>query len=321
MQAILVIGATGSTGPHLTKYLNDENFLVYATGLKPRSRDYFGMNNVIYVQLDISKKDDFELLPTNFDAVVLLAGAMPARMKGYDPYEYVNVNITGTLNVLEFCRLNKIKKLIFAQTHSDVSGHWNTGEQIAADASRSINLKGDHAMYVISKCAAADMVEHYHQEYDMQTIVLRLPTIYCNWPAANFYVDGKLQDMAYMYLINKAIKGEQLEVWGDPTATKDIVYIKDFVCIVKNALESRFAQGTYNVGSGIGTSLDDQIKGMVEVFSPQGKASEIIYKPEKRTQVSYLYDISRTQRELRYKTKYPYKKMLLDMKAEINAQD
>ena len=318
MQAILIIGATGSTGMYLTKHLSRENYLVYATGVQPRDQDYFDLENVNYLQLDISRKESFEGLPTNFDCVVLLAGAMPARMEGYDPYKYIDVNITGTLNVLEFCRTNKIGKLIFTQSHADVYGHWDTGEQIAADAARSINLKGDHAMYIISKCAAVDMVEHYHLEYGLQTIVLRLPTIYCNWPEASFFVDGKKQDMAYMALINKARAGSDIEIWGDPAKEKDIVYIKDFVRLVKEAIQSKAAQGVYNVGTGLATSLEDQIRGIVAVFSPEASPSKISYKPEYKSQISYLYDISRTVKDLNYQVQYPYLKMLKDMKEEID---
>lgn len=318
---IILIGATGSTGETLTKHLSEKNHKVYATGYKQREPDYFKAENVSYIPLDISKKEQFATLPgQDIDCVILLAGMMPARMEGYDPYKYIDVNITGTLNVLEFCRENNIRKIIFAQSHSDVYGHWDTGKYIKADADRILNLKGDHAMYIISKCTAVDMLEHYHLEYGIQNIVLRLPTIYCNWPEATFYVDGKVQNMAYMYLINRAIKGEQIEIWGDPGKTKDIVYIKDFVRIVEGALESETAQGIYNVGTGIPTSLEEQIRGIIEVFADPAQYPEVVYKPEKKSQTSFLYDISRTEKDLNYKVQYPYREMLLDMKKEIEGK-
>ena len=318
MDNIIVIGATGGTGVHLTRYLSTQGYRVYATGQKERTADYFRSPNVTYQALDVTNAEEFNQLPTeNIKCLVLLAGMMPSRMKGYDPYRYIDVNITGTINALEFCRKNKIPKIIFMQSHADVSGHWNTGRYIPADAPRSLNYQGDHAMYIISKCTAVDMIEHYHQEFGIQSIVLRLPTIYSFMPAATLFVDGKVQDMACMYIIERALKGEEIEIWGDASKTKDIVYIKDFIQIAAAAINSETAQGIYNVGTGIPTSLEEQILGIVEVFSDPDKRSNVVYRPEKRSQTSYLYDISRTERDLNYKVEYPYRRMLEDMKEEM----
>jgi UDP-glucose 4-epimerase len=310
------MGASGGTGTYLTNYLSENNYNIYATGNRERDPNHFNLPNVTYLALDITKKEQFDRLPKeNIDCVILLAGLMPARMEGYDPSPYVDVNITGTLNVLEFCKNNNIKKIIFTQSHSDVYGHWNTGKNIPADATRSLNLKGDHAMYIISKCTAVDLLEHYYVEYGIRNIVLRLPTIYRYKPGATYYVDGVVQDMAFMLLIQKAMCGEEIEIWGDPQRRKDIVYNKDFISIVEGAIDSETARGMYNVGTGIATSLEEQIRGIIDVFSPAGQKSNVVYKPEKRSQASYLYDISLTEQDLNYKPKYTYLEMLRDMKA------
>lgn len=316
MKNVLLIGASGGTGTYLTKYLSDNNYVVCATGNGQRDVNYFNLPNVSYLPLDITRKEQFSNLPKEqFDCVILLAGLMPARMEGYDPYPYVDVNITGTLNVLEYCRENNIKKIIFTQSHSDVYGHWNTNKQIPADAPRSLNMKGDHAMYIISKCTAVDMLEHYYTEYGIRNVVLRLPTIYGYKPNATYFVDGVVQDMSFMLLVKKECLGEEIEIWGDPSRKKDIVYNKDFIRIVKGAIESETARGIYNVGTGVGTSLEEQIRGIIEVFSPEGKRSNVVYRPEKRSQASYLYDISGTEKDLNYKPKYMYMDMLRDMQS------
>ncbi|MBA7699181.1 hypothetical protein ES703_107869 [subsurface metagenome] len=252
------------------------------------------------------------------DCVVLLAGMMPARMAGYDPYKYININITGTLNTLEYCRENNIAKIIFAQSQRDVVGHWNTGKFIKDDENRKLNLKGDHAVYIISKCTAIDLIEHYHQEYGIQDIIFRLPTIYCYWPDSTMYVNGIKKEMAYLTFIRKAIKGEPIEIWGNPNIAKDIVYIKDLIQMIEKAINSECAQGIYNVGTGVPTTLDEQIKGVIEVFCESDKKSKIIYRPDKPSQNSYLYDISKAKKDLGYDVKYPYIEMLKDMKKEMN---
>ena len=317
---VLVIGATGSTGCHLTDALANHDFQVLATGRHPRTNPYYEQHGIEYFQLDISVPDSFSHLPASgIDCVVLLAGAMPARMRGYDPSQYLNVNITGTLNVLEYCRRTNIPKIIFAQSHSDVAGHWNTGKLIPADAPRSLHLKGDHAVYIISKCAAVDLIEHYHQSFGIQSIYFRMPTVYCYWPSSIYYVDGQPKEMAYLGFIRKALAGEPLEIWGDPKAGKDIVYIKDFVQMLELAIVSPTAQGFYNVGSGIPTTLEEQIKGVADVFCQPGKMSEIRYRPDMPTQPSFFYDISRTVNELGFVTRFPYPRILEDMKSEMSS--
>ena len=320
MKNIVIIGATGSTGLYLTEHLSkNKNNKIFATGYKKRKDEYYRSRNIEYCSLDISDKNEFRKLPQeNIDCVVLLAGMMPARMKGYDPYKYLDINIKGTLNALEYCREHKIHKIIFALSHSDVYGHWDTGEYIKDNADRILNLKGDHAVYIISKIAAVDLIEHYHQEYGIQSIVFRLPTVYCYWPDSTFYVNGEKGEMAYLKFLKKAMNGEPIEIWGNPNKSKDIVYIKDFIQLVEKAILSETAQGIYNVGTGVPTTLDEQIKGVVEVFCESNNKSQIIYRPEMPSQVSYLYDVSKSKNELGYEVKYSYNEMLKDMKMEMN---
>ena len=100
---IIVLGASGDTGKYFVNYFLEEckndSYKIIATGT--RKTDYFEKIGVEYYQVDITKKEDFNKLPTKVYAVVDLAGAMPARMKGYNPYKYIDVNITGNLKIME----------------------------------------------------------------------------------------------------------------------------------------------------------------------------------------------------------------------------
>ena len=71
------------------------------------------------------------------------------------------------------------------------------------------------------------------------------------------------------------------------------------------------------MASGWATTLEEQIKGVVEVFSPKDKPSEIIYRPEKTSQNSYLYDIQNSRDEIGYEPQFNYIDMLKDMKKEV----
>jgi len=316
---IVVIGATGTLGTYFVDELVDKGYKVFATGRRNVKEDYYAAKGVRCALLDITKKEHFGKLPMrNIRAVVQIAGSMPSRMAGYDPQKYIDVNLTGTLNVLEYCCKVHVKKFMFTQSHSDVAGYWNTGEFIPSDSPRSIVYTGDHAVYIISKNAAVDLIEHYHQEYGLQTIIFRLPTIYSYRPVFEMYVNGEKHAIAYRILIKKAMAGETLEIWGDPKRAKDIVYVKDFNQMLIKALESNKADGIYNVGTGVPTTLEEQIKGLRNVFSPKDSHSKIIYRPDKPSQNSYLYDISKAVNDFGYKPKYSYIEMLQDMKREMS---
>ncbi len=319
---IIVIGASSSIGTYLIDELVDRKREIFATSLKNRNKQFYENKGVSYARLDIANEADFDELPKdNIEAVILLAGLLPANLREYDPKyykEYINVNIKGTFNVLEYCRKNKAKKIIFANSHSDVSGLWDCNKAITEEDPRAINYTGDHAVYIISKIAAMDLVEHYHHEYGVQGISLRLPAVYAYGPRQGMHINGKFIKAGFNIFIEKAMASEPIEIWGDPKKGKDIVYVKDVVSAFIGAVDSKTAHGLYNVATGICTTLEEEVKGIIEVFSPKGQPSEISYNPDKPDTLAYLYNISKAKRDLGYVVKYPFRKMLENYKLEMN---
>lgn len=318
MKKVIVLGATGSLGTYFVDYLVEQSVEVIACGRKTEVKEYYQSRNIEYLSVDITKHEDFSKLPQEgVSAIVLISGAMPSRMEGYKPHSYLEVNAIGTLNVLEYARKIGVEKFLFTQSHSDVAGHWNTGEIIKPNAPRILNLKGDHAVYIISKNTAVDLIEHYRQDYGLKTFIFRLPTIYLYRPILEMFVNGKNVPIGYRYFIDKAMKSEPIEIWGNPSVSKDIVYVQDFNQMLYKALLSKLDKGFYNVASGKSTTLENQIRGIIEVFSPKDKPSEVLYKPEKNNQNSYHYDIENAIDELGYMPKYGYIDMLIDMAEEM----
>lgn len=80
-------------------------------------------------------------------------------------------------------------------------------------------------------------------------------------------------------------------------------------------------KGYYNVGSGIGTALIDQINGMVRVFGTEGNRSQIVLRPDLPNAPQYIMDITSAMQELNYKPKYSYISFLKDFKREMNAHN
>jgi UDP-glucose 4-epimerase len=104
---------------------------------------------------------------------------------------------------------------------------------------------------------------------------------------------------------------------GDPILAKDIVYVKDFAQMVYKALLANNDGGIYNVGTGQVVSLEDQIKGIIEVFSPEGRKSKIIPRPEKPNARSFIMDIENAKADLGYNPQFDYINYLKDFKKEM----
>lgn len=317
---IIIFGATGNVGSYLTKYcteyFNKEEYEIIASGR--RSVNVFEDLEVKYVQVDITKEEDFDKLPKeNVHAVMLLAAKIPSYMDDYNPREYIESNVIGAFNVLEYCRKVKADRILYTQTVFDISLHAKDGVVLKPDLDRNFSYTGDHAVYVISKNTALELIEHYHQEFGLKKFIFRLPTIYNYSPFQYYYPNGKKTMRPLYQMINKAKNGEPIELWGDPNYSKDMVHVYDFSQMLCKAVEVDREEGFYNIGTGIPVTLKEQIEAIIEVFSPKDNKSEIIYRPEKVSSGGFLMDVSNAKEELGYEPKYTVKKLFEDYKKEM----
>ena len=318
MKHIIVFGASGDIGKYFIKYLikHNKNYNIIATGT--RDTDFFNKLNLTYIKININNKNDFFKLPQkDVYAIVDLAGIMPARMKGYNPYKYIETNIIGTLNILEYSRYVNIDRFLYSQSFGDIKEHAEKNILLKRDLSRNFKYNNDHTVYVMSKNFAVDLIENYHQMYNIKNFIFRLPTIYLFSPIDYYYVNGLIHKISYRVLIDNAINGKPIEVWGDPNRKKDMVYVKDFCQMLYKALFINRNTGYYNVGTGVGTSLLEQISGIINVFCSASNKSKMIMCPEKNNAPQYIMDISDAKKELNYIPKYDYITMLNDIKQEM----
>lgn len=317
---IVIFGATGNTGAYLVEHcvenLDSKEFEIVAVGRK--NTNFFSKYGIKYYSVDITDQSQFDKLPQeNLYAVVHLAAVLPAYMEGYKPEEYIETNVVGTFNVLEYCRKTKADRILYPQSEGDLSGYWGKELLIKPDFPRKFNFKGDHALYVITKNTSVDMIEHYHQTYGLKRFIFRCPTIYAYTPNQYFYVDGVRKVLAYRHLMNQAMAGEPIEMWGDPAKAKDVVYVRDFCQMLCKAILVERESGFYNVGTGTAVTLKEQIEGIIEVFSPENKKSKIILFPDKPNSREFIMDIENARIELEYEPQYYYLDYLKDFKKEM----
>ena len=156
----------------------------------------------------------------------------------------------------------------------------------------------------------------YYNKYGIKRFVLRFPNITLYHPCPFDHIDGKRRWVSYRWMIQQATEGKPLEIWGNPDCKRDIVYVKDCTQIILGALSASCDGGIYNVGTGVGVTMENQVRGIAEVFAPEGEKIEIRYRADKPDSPEFILDVSKTERELGYRSRYDYLTALRDFKKE-----
>jgi len=223
---ILVTGAAGFIGSHLTKYLltrgdevvgldNLNNY--YDVNLKlARLEQLEGQPNFRFIKLDLADRqaiaDLFE--SEKFDKVVNLAAQAGVRYSLINPHAYIDSNIQGFVNILEGCRHNNIKHLVYASSSSVY------GANTAMPFSVHDNVDHPLSLYAASKKSNELMAHTYSHLYDLPTTGLRFFTVYGPW--------GR-PDMAMFLFARAILAGEPIQVFNYGKMKRDFTYIDDIV--------------------------------------------------------------------------------------------
>lgn len=165
-----------------------------------------------------------------------------------NPYFDVESNLLPTINLLELIKGNSIKKIIYLSSGGTVYG-----------TPANIPIKESHATnpinsYGIVKKAIEDYLLLYNRTFDIDVCIFRLSN-----PYGEKQNHKGIQGVIPVFLY-KVINKEIIEVWGDGNVIRDYIHIKDVIDIMVQALSIKTPEIVYNLGSGIGTSINDILK-------------------------------------------------------------
>lgn len=319
----LVIGGSSFLGVYVVDELLARGNDVVATGRNKRFSDHYAKRGVEYKMLDICDSDSFDILSCDFDGVVSLAARMPANVEkdpdDEDIIEYVKTNVIGTLNILEWCRSNRIPGLVDIISRFDCR-LYDADSVITEESELRFSYSDDHAAYVVSNMQKAEMLEYYNERYGMKNIWLRIPSIYGVGPHGSFAKDGVVQKSGLQIFMDKAVSGETITVFGSPSTPKDVLYVKDMAIAISDALESDKGKGLYNVSYDENFSIFDIAKATAKAFAGEAGVSSVVSDPSIPNNGGFpRMDNQRIKTELGYEPKYgdPYK-MMADYKYEID---
>lgn len=139
-------------------------------------------------------------------------------------------------------------------------------------------------------------------------------------PHSEIYVNGKYYKTGIQTFIENAKNGNDIEIWGDPNITRDIIYVKDVAQAFVDVIRSDKAKRLYNMTSSTQLSLDEQVKTIIKIFSKE-KRSNIIYRHEKKNNTpSFLFSIDKAKKDFGFDPKFKsYYDMMLDYKKELES--
>lgn len=321
MKKIIVLGATGHLGAYSALELKASGYDVIAVGHRKSDNGFFKTKDIQFIGgVDLSKEESFDSLPTDVDAVVHLAGTMPAHADA-SPMPYIQSIVVGMVNLCEWVKnKTKCKRIVFNTTPSDVCAFFGKDKPVSEDALRSFPKNGgDHGVYAIAKNAATDILEHYKYSDGISSCVFRHMTVYGYQPNPYYSLDGVRKMLPWRFIQLKAINGEPIEVWGNSQLKKELLYIKDFskaVCLAVGGT----VEGIINLPGPKPYTLLEQIEGLKNVFNPSGKESELILCPDKPSTPQNLLALGKAQSKMGWIPKYGWEEACRDMKREMEEE-
>lgn len=320
MRRIIVLGATGHLGAYTSLFLSELGYQVIAVGRRLSDNDFFLTKSIQYIGgFSLENCHCYHALPTDIDAVVHLAGTMPAHADA-TPMPYVNSIIVGMVNLCEWVKSTECRRIIFNTTPSDVSKYFGTDIPVKDDVPRSFPKDGgDHAVYAIAKNAAVDILEHYAYAHGISSCIFRHLTVYGYQPNPYYFLNGIKKMLPWRFIQEQAMKGNIIEVWGDATRKKELLYVKDFTLAIACALKTD-AKGIFNLSGDRPYTLDEQVSVLIDVFGSYENPPSKVYCPDKPDTPQNLLDSTKARTILKWSPKYDWKKACEDIKREMSEE-
>lgn len=279
----LVLGAGGFIGTNLCRRLLKLGAKVQAFG---RSKTFpEALEGVTWISGEFSDHAAVARAVEGNELLYhLVSGSLP-ESSNMDPAADLSANALQTLHLLEVCRVSNVRKIVFASSGGTVYGvpsHVPIPETAPTDPI---------AAYGISKLAIEKYLALYRHLHGIDYTILQIAN-----PFGPFQLGHRKQGVIAA-LIQKALAGETLEIWGDGEVIRDFVYIDDVVEALIAAAIHDGPHRLFNVGQGAGRSINQIISGIEAVLN-RGELPKL-YKAGRPTDVPVnILDIALIRREL-----------------------
>ena len=272
---ILITGCAGFLGFHLSKKLlqNKKNSITgidnlndyYSVKLKNKRLNILKKNkNFHFKKIDIENKKKLNnfLNKKKIDIIYHLAAQAGVRYSLVNPESYLKSNIEGFFNILEFARLKKIKKIIYASSSSVY------GDQKKFPIKENFK-KNQKNLYAITKDFNEKLAQLYFDNFKLKLVGLRFFTVYGAW--------GR-PDMIYFKYLNSLKFNRLITLYNNGNHYRDFTYIDDVVEMmlkIKNLNNNIFTNKTFNICSGKSINLIKYLKEIERLYGKKCKIKKI----------------------------------------------
>ena len=259
---VLLLGGCGFIGSHVADHLLAHGFDVRVLDRNPeRFRD--PLASVDYVFSDFRDRMTVIEALSGVDAVVHLVSTTFPGTADLDPVIDVQDNLVGTLTLLETMESMGIHRLLFLSSGGTVYGVPDQTPIPEWHPLRPVNSYG------IVKASIEHYIAMYARTRELRPLVVRASN-----PYGPRQGHSGVQGVVSTFL-NRIVSGQALEIWGDGSVVRDYLHVRDLADFCARALGSDVT-GTFNVGSGCGTSLRDII---ARIEAATGARAEVQFRP------------------------------------------
>ncbi len=314
MSKILITGAAGFIGSNLVVQLvkngtqvigidNFDNF--YDVNLKRANlAGLIESPKFSLIETDIRNKEQLTKVFNEYrpDCVVHLAARAGVRPSIDDPVLYYDVNVTGTLILLEVMKECGVKKLVFASSSSVY------GNNKKVPFSETDNVDNPISPYAATKKAGELLCYTYHHLYNFDVFCLRFFTVYGH---------NQRPEMAIQKFGRHIREGKPISMYGEGSTRRDYTYIDDIVSGLVASIEQVHGYEIINLGNNDTIALLDLIHCIAEII---GKPAQINQEPLQPGDVEITYaDIAKAKQLLDYQPKHSIKDGLRKMFVNNNS--
>ena len=284
IKKILVTGSSGTIGTRLCEKLLEKRYKLVCVDWKPNK--WNEKINKLTIVTDLRDKEAVLKLPKNIDLVIHLAANARVYNLVVNP-SLARDNFDVLFNILEYTRLNRIKRFMFASSR-EVYGNSNITHK-----EEEAYVKNCESPYTASKIGGEALVHSYNQCYDINFVIFRFSNIY------GMYDDT---DRVIPLFIRQCIEEKNLTVFGKEKIL-DFTYIDDAIDGLMLTIKKfdKIKNDVFNLASGQGTS----ILTIAQLIKELLKSNKRIILKKSRTGevVKYIADISKAEEKIGYDPK------------------
>ena len=277
----LILGSSGFIGKNLLKKLDKSKHnirLFDRTNLNQKNYENQNATNLQFVEGVFSPEYDFFELTKDIDVVYhLISTTIPSSSITLE--EELTENVFSTIKLLEACKINKVKKIIFLSSGGTVYGKSNGFPFKETDETNPINSYG------IQKLTIEKYIQLYFHLYQLDYRIIRLANPY--GPGQNPHQNqGIITKFAYNIVNNIPVK-----IFGQGDVIRDYIYIDDAIDGIIAIEQDQSGEKLFNLGVGQGHTIKEIVSTIENVSN---KKFSIHYEEERKIDVPYsVLDISR----------------------------